>query len=263
MAHGYAVGLPPLGYKSEILSGRKGERKVPDPKTMPALLILLQDYATGEVSFVDVADWLNAQGFRTRNGRPFTGASVRDVLANRFYEGKVVYHEGLSDELVAEGAHAVPQEVKGLWTKCQEVKMLRRNTTVGHPRGPARHFPLSRVLFCHRCANPYYGEIVGKQDRVDLRLSHERRGPGRYCNPKPRSRSVPALVDQMGERVMPYLRLDSRWKTRIIAALKAYEPQEEDHSQVEQLHRALEDLRKQHIWGDLADEEYRVEREGM
>ena len=52
---------------------------------MPALEMLLGDYGTGRYSYRDVADRLNANGYRTRSGRPFTGASVRDVLSNRFY----------------------------------------------------------------------------------------------------------------------------------------------------------------------------------
>ena len=178
-----------------------------DSETMPALETLLQDYATGRYSFRDVADRLNAKGYRTRNGRPFTGASVRDVLANRFYECKVVYHQGLADEVVVDGTHEVTQEVKDLWIKCQEIKSRRRNTTAGHPRGPNRHFPFSRVLTCHRCGDPYYGEAVRKGDQVDLRLSHDRRGSNRHCNPKPRSQSVSALAKQMGQRVIPDLRL--------------------------------------------------------
>ncbi|MCH7552522.1 MAG: recombinase family protein [Chloroflexi bacterium] len=261
--HGYAVGPPPLGYRSEILSGRKGERKVPDAQTMPALVLALEDYATGRFSFRDVADRLNAQGFRTRNERPFTGASIRDVLGNRFYEGKVIYHVGLPDEVVVDGAHEVPQEVEALWLKCQGIKARRRTTTAGHPRGPARHFPFSRVLTCHRCGSPYYGEAVRKNDQVDLRLSHERRGSGRLCDSRRRSRSVAALVNQMGERVMPYLKLDARWKSRVIAALGTREPEEHDQSQEKRLAQALENLRKQHLWGDISDEKYQCERQVM
>ena len=161
-AHCYAVGLPPLGYSSEILPGRKGERKVLDPEKMPALLMLLQDYSSGQFSFVDVADRLNVQGFRTRNAWPFTGASVRGVLSNRFYEGKVVYHEGQPDEQVVDGVHELSEEVKAAWLRCQDVKAGRRMVSAGHPRAPARHFPFSRVLFCESCGNPYYGETVLK-----------------------------------------------------------------------------------------------------
>ena len=70
----------------------------------------------------------------------------------------MVYHEGQDDELTTEGIHEVPEEVKDLWTKCQAIKRSRRNTTTGHPRGPAHHFPFSWILTCHHCGSPYYGE---------------------------------------------------------------------------------------------------------
>jgi hypothetical protein len=248
---------------SEILAGRKGERKVPNPETMPTLLMALRDYATSQSSFRDVADRLNAQGYRTRTGRPFTGASIRDVLGNRFYEGIVVYHEGQPDESVTDGSHEVPQEVKDLWTKCQEIKVSRRNNTAGHPRGESRSFPFSRVLTCHQCDRPYYGEALRNADQATLRLSHERRGPERDCHSKPRSQSVKALVDQMGERIMPYLKLDATWKTRVIAALKSQAPQMHDQNQQMRLTRALENLRKQHLWGDLSDERYKLDRQTL
>ena len=82
---------------------------------MPALLAALRNYATGNSSFSDVADDLNANGFRTQTGRAFTGYNIRDILANRFYEGKVIYHQGLLDEKVFEGIHEVPTEVRELW----------------------------------------------------------------------------------------------------------------------------------------------------
>ena len=67
--------------------------------------------------------------------------------------------------------------------------------------------------------------------------------------------------DQMGDRVMPHLKLDATWKGRVIAVLRSDEPPQEDRGQGERLRRALENLRKQHQWGDLSDDEYRRERE--
>ncbi len=258
--HGYANGVAPLGYRSDKLASGKRERKLPDPETMPILTALLQDYATGQFSFRDVADRMNAQEFRTRNSKPFTGASVRDVLDNRFYEEKVVYHRGQADEEVRDGIHEVPPEVKKLWLRCQEIKHGRRITSVGHPRGPARHFPFSRILSCDQCGSPYYGEAAKKHGSVDLRLSHERRGPGRHCNVRPRSRSVESLSEQFAVRVLPSLSLDPGWKAQIIEALRE-EPKVPGNEQVMQrLQSALKNLRKQHIWGDLSDEAYQQER---
>ena len=261
--HGYAVGPPPLGYKSEIVPGRKGERKVPDAETMPILLMALGEYATNHFSFREV-DRLNAHGFRTRTSRPFTGSSIRDVLGNRFYEGKVIYHQGQPDEVIIDGLHEVPLEVKDLWLRCREIKFKRRNTTSGHPRGLVRHYPFSRVLTCHHCGSPYYGEAVRKGDGFDLRLSHERRGSNGSCNCNPRSRSVQSPVDQMGERVLPYLTLDVGWKSRIVAALRAQQDTDApDPGKEHRFQGALERLRKQHLWGDISDERYQTERRNL
>jgi len=262
-AHGYANGLPPLGYISEILSGRKGERKVPDPETVPILTALLRDYASGEFSFRDVADRLNAKGFRTRYGNVFTGHTVKDVLSNRFYEGKVVFHSGQVDEEVQDGLHPVPLEVKTLWLRCQETKRERSIATAGRPRGPKRHFPFSRVLSCQRCEHPYHGEAVKRGEETELRITHERRGPGRECDAWPRSGSVSSLVAQFAERVISHMHLTGEWKAAVQNVLRQERSTEGDERQSESIKRALENLRKQHLWGDLVDDEYRRERAAL
>jgi len=67
----------------------------------------------------------------------------------------------------------------------------------------------------------------------------------------------------MGERVMLYLKLDATWKTRVIAALKSQAPRTHDHNQAMRLKGALENLRKQHLWGDLSDDKYKLERQTL
>lgn len=211
---GLANGVPPLGYKSELRPGQP-ECKVPNPKTMPALLVLLQDYASGRFSLREVADHLNSRGYRTRNGKPFTGYAIKDVLHNRFYEGKVVYHKGLPDEEIVDGCHEVSPEVRELWLRCQQVKDERRVSTRGRPRGPARHFPFSKVLRCQRCHQPYYGETVYQSGNANLRLSHERHDAGRNCDAWPRSQSVEYLSRQFQDRVLSHLALPDTWKSTI------------------------------------------------
>ena len=74
-----------------------------DPAKMPIIVELFQRYAAGAESMATLADWINEQGFRTKGKRPleifgeivetdgrrFTNYSVRDILKNRFYIGKV------------------------------------------------------------------------------------------------------------------------------------------------------------------------------
>ena len=70
-------------------------------------------------------------------------------------------------------------------------------------------------------------------------------------------------MDQMAHRVLPYLKLDASWKTRVIAALRARVTETHDEGQQDRLRRAVDNLRKQHQWGDLSDQEYRLERESL
>ena len=62
---------------------------------------------------------------------------------------------------------------------------------------------------------------------------------------------------------MPYLKLDPTWKTRVVAALKRDTPEKRDLSQERRLTGALENRRKQHLWGDLSDERYISEKEAL
>ena len=67
----------------------------------------------------------------------------------------------------------------------------------------------------------------------------------------------------MGERVFPYLKLDKCWKPRIVAALRAQEPDDHDPGKEKRYKTALENLRKQHLWGDVSDEKYQIEKAGL
>lgn len=118
-AQGHAIRKPPLVYRNEKSRSGRGAWCVPDTDTMPTLLAVLKGYATGKHSFRTLAQELNVQGHRTASGKPFTESSISTILNNRTYEAKVVYHRGLPDEQVIEGAHKVPQEVRELWKQCQ------------------------------------------------------------------------------------------------------------------------------------------------
>ena len=113
---GKHTGGIPFGYESCWIDGEKGERiRRCDPehpggihihkKEGPAITELFRQYATGAATLSILATWLNENGFRTRNmhclpdangqvssgPRLFTTASVRGILHNPFYMGKVTH----------------------------------------------------------------------------------------------------------------------------------------------------------------------------
>ena len=262
---GVANGVPPLGYRSEKLDNGKRERKVPDfdglhgdPKAggMEALLALLRGYASGQHSYQTVADYLNAQGYRNREGEPFTKGSVEHVLSNRFYEGKAIFHPGEQDEEVRVGTHEVPAEVKELWLKCQEVKARQCRTKVGGPRRKYRAYPFSRLAKCALCGGEYTGKpTISRHGEESRRLVHT----FPRCELRPYSISLYLVTAQWQEDVLPYLKLDDGWRAAVITSLQE-EPSQDRGAERQRLERALENLRKQHLWGDLSDESYRQER---
>ena len=258
---GLHVGPAPLGYKSKLENGR--ERKVVDPETMPILQMALNQYATGQNSLNEVAIKLNSNGYRSHDGNRFTAHSIKDILHNRFYEGKVVFHRGSPETKVIDGIHEVPPEVKELWLKCQQVRQERRVGTCsigGQPRKDDRHYIFSKVLKCGKCSQPYYGTTAHQPRYKTLRLIHERQEGGHSCNASPKSYSIEPLSQQFNDRVLTHLHLPDDWKEIIIGLTKEDEVKAVDDTQVKRVTQALERTRQLYKWGDLTDDEYRKER---
>ena len=161
-----------------------------------------------------------------------------------------------------DGIHEVPPKVKELWLECQEVrKQKAKQSPRPDLRNQDRSYPFSNVLKCDGCGSLYHGEAVQGRRGAQLRLVHDRRDTARACQVKPKSQSVNELVDQFGQRVVSCMHLDSRWNEWILAALRNDRPrQPEDEEQASRIKNALENLRKQHLWGDIDDESYRRER---
>jgi hypothetical protein len=60
--------------------------------------------------------------------------------------------------------------------------------------------------------------------------------------------------------VLSHLHLDNRWKDLVITALRGEKKVEDNTEQRNRLLAALENLRKQHLWGHITDEDYRHDR---
>ena len=266
---GIANGVPPLGYRSEKLDNGKRERKVPDLNGLrgdakagglEALLALLRGYASGRYSYYTLADYLNAQGYRNREGEPFAKGSIEHILSNRFYEGKAIYHPGEPDEEVKEGDHDVPGEVKSLWLQCQALKRQKTKQHEGRPRSAQRAYPFSKVTVCDQCGNHYGGQPVHRNNgQVIRRLYHKRP----FCELEPHSIRVEHLMSQFQEGVLPYVTLDQEWKEAVMKALCQGKDVPSDHQEQAKLERALTNLRKQHLWGDVSDDDYKQEKQEL
>lgn len=138
-------GTLPLGYRTG-----PDKHLEPDPQTAPLVTRMFQMYAAGQTQ-KEIVDYLNAEGLRTRKGKPLTVNSIRAVLKNTKYKG--VYHYNGVEYPDAEMTPLIDAET---FDKVQRL-------LVQNKRAPARkwskaEYLLTGKLFCGRCGGAMVGE---------------------------------------------------------------------------------------------------------
>ena len=144
------------------------------PSESPAVRELYQHYAGGRVTLATLASSLNDQAFRTRNTkklpdgngnliagpRMFTSASIRHILHNPFYMGRI-RHRGqvlpaAHDGLVPEDVY---QTVQGA---------MRRNSGRSQTlqQRPQREYLLKGLIRCAHCRMPMWAQTFKNGRRV-------------------------------------------------------------------------------------------------
>jgi DNA invertase Pin-like site-specific DNA recombinase len=231
---GLHLGGIPFGYQP-CWEKVKGERQLkchPEhpgglhthPQEGPAVAEVFKKYASGTTTLSQLANWLNDQGFRTRNmhrlpdpqgnltaePRLFTTASVRGILHNPFYTGKVKHHDqllpGAHDALVSESLF---QTVQAALKK----NSGRSETLKLHPD---REYLLKGLIRCGHCGYPMWAQTY-KNGRRYYREQYGSRGAG-YC--VGRSGSLPCDIpdEQMG-KIISAITLPDSWQDRLLARL--------------------------------------------
>ncbi|MFQ5874197.1 MAG: recombinase family protein [Dehalococcoidia bacterium] len=204
---------------------------------------------------------MNAQGYRTKRGNPFSEGSIAMVLHNPFYSGKFRYHMGREDEELRDGVHPVPEEVRRLWEKCREVSREKR--LEGTPSPPSRQhkvYPLTGVLVCDGCGRPYHGvTLTSRKATRTPRMFHS----WHYCGMTPKSVKASLAEDVFATKVLSYVQMDDGWRNAVLKAL-AREGPEPDHTiEIKRIEAAMANLRKQHLWGVITDEEFKGEYQSL
>lgn len=96
-----------------------------------------------------IARRLNAQGTRTRHGRPFTRRAVQNTITNPWYAGRVAYKRGTADEQIVDGSHPAlidPAEF-------DRIQLVRAKRDLAEPSEhvigrPAQNHALAKLARC-------------------------------------------------------------------------------------------------------------------
>ena len=232
---GKHTGGIPFGYQSCRDEGKKGEKgRQCDPehpggihmdlREGPAVTELFRRYSSGATTLSQLAVWLNGEGFRTRNTkrlpdqdghltagpRLFTTASVRGILHNPFYAGKVQYKGKLLP-----GAHQtlVNQEVFDL-VQATLRKNSGRSETL-HSR-PEREYLLKGIIRCAYCGMPMWAQTYNSGKRY----YREHTGSRSHAVCEAEGASMPCHVpdDQIG-RVIEAIELGPKWLEEVLSII--------------------------------------------
>jgi len=148
---GGTVGKAPLGYINVRRIDEKGreERTVElDPERAPLIKQAFEEYATGEWSISNLAEYLNSLGLNTRAtpkmpSRPLSKSFVEKMLKNPYYAG-VIRYNGVEYD----GAHEAIIDLD-MFNNVQAIIASHHN---GERNREHPHF-LKGLLYCKKCGS--------------------------------------------------------------------------------------------------------------
>lgn len=249
-------GDPPFGYDrcTESCKQTPGHGGChPVAAQAKAMEDLFTRYAGGGWSLSKLAGWLNDQGFRTRNRKtikltdgitldgpqPFTAYSVRSLLHNPFYMGRVRYreesfpgrHQGIIDQ--------------GLFAQVQ-MDLLKAKSNKHTISSSKRHYLLQGLSRCVHCGYPMWAD-----SRERPGLSGSKCAYGAW--------SVPAsIADQQMELVFSEIKLRYNWKDRVIDRISSQSQRVAINQERESLEGKLGRLNELYVEGNITKDEYQT-----
>lgn len=151
VSRGEAVTIPSFGYNID------NGVYVPDPVTAPVLLSIFEDFANGK-GYRAIATDLNNRGFRTRRGNLFENRTVKYILRNPVYIGKIRWtptgradrYSGSGDTIIIDGNHEPIVDTK-LWNDVQKRLSELPKAKYMHDAQPKKPFMLQGLIRCDSC----------------------------------------------------------------------------------------------------------------
>lgn len=145
---GEPVTVPPFGYRI------REKHFVPHAEEASVVKLMYSDFLSGS-SPVEIADKLNAMGWRTGRGGPWRARSVRYILKNPVYRGSLRWNPNgpLGRDVSADETVSVPNShqaivSRDLWDSVQ--KLLR---TAPSQRRTSPDCALKGLVFCSSCGS--------------------------------------------------------------------------------------------------------------
>lgn len=153
----------PYGYQ-KITNGHE-IRLAPDPQTAPVVKMIFDWYASRQYGYYAIANRLNDMGLKTTLGNPFDRATVKNMLQNPVYTGRIVWGKRVTmsaiengkrikkvvsaEPTITENAHPAIIDDE-LFNQVQD--MFKASRHANHTRSDvALANPLAGLVYCSVC----------------------------------------------------------------------------------------------------------------
>lgn len=165
MSGNYISSRVPYGYKKVVTESRITLE--PDPDTAKIVRMIFDWYSTQTFGLAAIATSLNELGLRTYRGYPFSGETVKAILRNPIYTGRIawgrtstisVFEDGIrkkkhvkSEPVYAENAHPAIiadeqfKRVQDMFRKADHLYAKNTNARLANP--------LAGLLYCAECGH--------------------------------------------------------------------------------------------------------------
>ena len=235
------------------------------PREAEAVRELFRRYASGSSTLSQLAEWMNDQGFRTRNrhwvedglgnrvqeARHFTTASIRGILHNRFYTGKIRHgnellpgvHQALVSDDVFDTVQAAMKRNSG------RSETLRAR--------PEREYLLKGLIRCAYCLLPMWAQTYKNGNRY-YREHKGSRGDG-YCVNRSRSMACDVPDAQIGQ-IMQSILLPDAWMDRVLARVHLAGELDRIAEERLKVDQRLKRLGKAYVDGLYGEDDYKREK---
>jgi site-specific DNA recombinase len=257
-------GHDPYGYRSERDAHGQlvhPRQLVPVPEEAEVVRLIWRELQ--HRSFDDVTRLLNSEGINHRNGRVWSRDAIKDIWRRgRVYMGYVVEKRGLDERL---GRH---DPILDEETYRATVAAVRERTRTGKKPKPFRLYLLRGAIHC-KCGTRMRGEARVQRGgekryyrcpvsgREIIRLEF---GKPAVCHEPlvPADEAEGVVRDAISKGVLPVEVIEA---AREELQRRLQVPHDNvTKRQRARLERRVEQLRKQHEWGDISDGIYRSER---
>ena len=176
-------GYAPLGYDIG-----EDKRLVINEHEAEAVRIIYDMYING-FGYHDIADYLNANGYRTKKGKPFGYSSTAyfDILRNEKYTGTYVYNRAASKDYnhkrnnhrnkPDEEIIRIPGGCPAIITKetFQKAVQRRSNRIIGKKTSSKCFYLCSGIVFCGECGRKMTGNIRRNKNSFTTYNCHSRK----------------------------------------------------------------------------------------